>query len=386
MESELGRLLADYRYSAERLRAGLFRVVLGCGSIYNHASVPNLAYRRVRVGSCAPSQSLSICYVAKRDIAAGEELLISYGKTWWSSRGVFDAKQKPQLLLPPPSSRTAKDSDPFRNGNARPRAAPLSRLQVAGDAAEEKNSFEVHSSRTGSSARFAGGDKAPADDIVDLRSAGGLALLGAVLGPGVDAIHNQALLSYDVLPVSADLVVGVARTSLLVPPLLAVAYALLGSVLPSLAASILGSENAGNLPLLRGLSPLSRAILAVTSTCLIIKASELLISAGVSGAIALPLLMLLAFFQWAVLDGRLFALALALVAAIGGPLAELPLMWLGAWHYTAPDYWPLAAFGLGATSGAAWAGLSMTTGPCYFAVTTDAMALGRLFASWRREP
>ena len=149
---------------------------------------------------------------------------------------------------------------------------------------------------------------------------------------------------------------------------------------------ILGRENAGNLPLLRGLSPLSRAILAVTSTCLIIKASELLISAGVSGAIALLLLMLLAFFQWAVLDGRLFALALALVAAVGGPLAELPLMWLGAWHYTAPDYWPLAAFGLGATSGAAWAGLSMTTGPCYFAVTTDAIALGRLFASWRREP
>lgn len=240
--------------------------------------------------------------------------------------------------------------------------------------------------RCRSSARFAGGDEAPVDDIVDLRSAGGLALVGAVLGPGVDAIHNQALLSYDVLPVSADLVLGVARTSLLVPPLLAVAYALLGSVLPSLAASILGSRNAENLPLLRGLSPLTRAILAVTSTCLIIKASELLISAGFSGATALPLLMLLAVFQWAVLDGRLFALVLALIAAIGGPLAELPLMWLGAWHYTAPDYWPLAAFGLGPASGAAWAGLSMTTGPCYFAVTTDAIALGRLFASWRREP
>lgn len=117
MESELGRLLADYRYSAERLHAGLFRVVLGCGSIYNHASAPNLAYRRVRVGSCAPSQSLSICYVAERDISAGEELLISYGKTWWSSRGVFDANQKAQLLLPPPSARTAEDR--FRTGNAR---------------------------------------------------------------------------------------------------------------------------------------------------------------------------------------------------------------------------------------------------------------------------
>ncbi|CAE7848827.1 ANK1 [Symbiodinium sp. KB8] len=403
MESELGRLLADYRYSAERLHAGLFRVVLGCGSIYNHASAPNLAYRRVRVGSCAPSQSLSICYVAERDISAGEELLISYGKTWWSSRGVFDANQKAQLLLPPPSARTAEDQSLQTVDSVDYGGFKLSRdalVEVLQAQCKRYSAFytacltlasafvaaPTEVPRCRSSARFAGGDEAPVDDIVDLRSAGGLALVGAVLGPGVDAIHNQALLSYDVLPVSADLVLGVARTSLLVPPLLAVAYALLGSVLPSLAASILGSRNAENLPLLRGLSPLTRAILAVTSTCLIIKASELLISAGFSGATALPLLMLLAFFQWAVLDGRLFALVLALIAAIGGPLAELPLMWLGAWHYTAPDYWPLAAFGLGPASGAAWAGLSMTTGPCYFAVTTDAIALGRLFASWRREP
>ncbi len=75
-----------------------------------------------------------VCYYAKRDIAAGEELLcfdgrwvglpvptelapttstlklpcdaenprISYGKTWWSSRGIHDATAAPQtqLLLP----------------------------------------------------------------------------------------------------------------------------------------------------------------------------------------------------------------------------------------------------------------------------------------------
>ena len=143
---------------------------------------------------------------------------------------------------------------------------------------------------------------------------------------------------------------------------------------------ILGNANVDKLPLVRGVHPLGRAILAVGSTCLIIKSSELLLSAGWTGPAALPLLMTLSFLQWALLDGRPFALALGLVAAVGGPLAELPLMWLGAWHYTAPDYWPLAAFGLGPTSGSAWAGLSMTTGPCYFAVTTDAIALGRLFA------
>ena len=40
----------------------------------------------------------------------------------------------------------------------------------------------------------------------------GLAGVGAVVGPAVDAVHNQALLAYDVLPVSVDLGLGVAKT------------------------------------------------------------------------------------------------------------------------------------------------------------------------------
>ena len=56
-------------------------------------------------------------------------------------------------------------------------------------------------------------------------------------------------------------------------------------------------------------------------------------------------------------------------------------MKLGAWHYLTPDFWPLAAWSLGAGTGNEWAGLSAITGPCYFAVTTDAIALGRWFGS-----
>ena len=80
-----------------------------------------------------------VCYYAKRDIAAGEELLcfdgrwvglpvatelapttstlklpcdaenprISYGKTWWSSRGIHDATAAPQTQLLLPSSSVA---------------------------------------------------------------------------------------------------------------------------------------------------------------------------------------------------------------------------------------------------------------------------------------
>ena len=73
--------------------------------------------------------------------------------------------------------------------------------------------------------------------------------------------------------------------------------------------------------------------------------------------------------------GAWASLALALLAGVGGPLCELPIMELGAWHYIAPDYFPLRTI-LGDGSDA-WAGLAGVTGPCYFAVTTDAIALGR---------
>ena len=53
------------------------------------------------------------------------------------------------------------------------------------------------------------------------------------------------------------------------------------------------------------------------------------------------------------------------MASVGGPLAELPFLRLGAWHYlpAAVDYFPLG-------EGASWAALAAITAPCYFAVTT----------------
>ena len=55
-----------------------------------------------------------------------------------------------------------------------------------------------------------------------------------MLGPACDAIHNQSLLQYDVLPIGD----GVAKTSLLIPPLLALTYALLGGVFPAIARRV----------------------------------------------------------------------------------------------------------------------------------------------------
>ena len=220
---------------------------------------------------------------------------------------------------------------------------------------------------------------------LDPRALGALFAFGAVVGPLVDGIHNQAILVYETLPVALGPEGGPGlRTSLLIPPLLGVAYAVIGGALPALVSSVIpGALVPRPTPFLpRALAPLPRAVAAVLSTCAIIKLSELLVVAALPAPSPLLILFAAAVAQWYLLDGRPAILALALVVAIGGPLCELPLMAAGCWHYLSPDYWPLAAVGFGPEQlpGSAWAGLLSLTAPCYFAVTTDAVALGDYFA------
>ena len=79
----------------------------------------------------------------------------------------------------------------------------------------------------------------PAVPPLDPKALGLLALTGGVVGPAVDGIHNSVLLAYDPFPVRPF---GLFSTSLLIPPLLAVAYALLGGVLPNILNRFLGDE------------------------------------------------------------------------------------------------------------------------------------------------
>lgn len=55
-------------------------VVLGYGMIYNHSNQPNVAYWR------GGDRDLFTFY-ALRDIQPGEQLFITYGETWWNTRG-----------------------------------------------------------------------------------------------------------------------------------------------------------------------------------------------------------------------------------------------------------------------------------------------------------
>ena len=100
---------------------------------------------------------------------------------------------------------------------------------------------------------------------------GKLAATGAVLGPACDAIHNQSLLQYDVLPIGD----GIAKTSLLIPPLLALTYALLGGVFPAIARRV--APGAAAAPLIDDQK--LRTIAAVVATCSVIKLSAVLIAA-----------------------------------------------------------------------------------------------------------
>jgi SET domain-containing protein len=57
-------------------------LMLGYGSLYNHAEDPNAEYLH--------ETDDAYSFVATRDIAAGEEVTISYGKEWWASRADGD--------------------------------------------------------------------------------------------------------------------------------------------------------------------------------------------------------------------------------------------------------------------------------------------------------
>lgn len=212
--------------------------------------------------------------------------------------------------------------------------------------------------------------------------------IGATLGPVVDSLHNQCLLEYDFAPIYIQLPFGISddgylfASSWVVPPLLGVAYVALGGLLPRAIERLLGRFKE-SIVTTKSMSLGSRAILAVTSTATIIKISELLETNHPHSPESNYIIMLVcALSQWALLDGMLGSIVTAVIVSIGGPLSELPFVANGFWHYLDGDYLPLTnvdALQLEQLLGGEYQSLALSsiTGPCYFAVTMDAIALGR---------
>jgi hypothetical protein len=300
---------------------------------------------------------------------------------------------------------------------------------------------------------------------------------GFIVGPIVDSLHNQCLLRYDILPVSvqwpttgpassmASLLFGIDSnpsiidhhyypyffcSSWTVPPLLGIAYLILGGVLPRIVESILlqvklkneqrnsktmatttpdiidtsssSSSSYSSTSLQQKQKQLqTRAILAVTTTAIIIKLSEYLethhdilfvddttttttsmllsyLNIYTHSEASLLVMLMAAIIQWVVLDGSIIALLVATLTAIGGPISELPFVGHGVWTYLdeAANYFPLQNININnilqqlpeqlpqiifGTSNYHDLASSTITGPCYFAVAMDAIALGRWFDS-----
>ena len=257
-----------------------------------------------------------------------------------------------------------------------------------------------------------------------------LFVTGATIGPVIDSLHNQCLLRYDFAPLSlsaaswsiqslvvADqtcMTTSLFCSSWIVPPLLGIAYVVLGGILPRLLSflsipTVLGGETKQlGYSCAKQQEVRTKAVIAVCTTALIIKFSEFLVVTHPNGipihdayTVAVsnssnfhPVLVLLviALVQWALLDGTPTSLLAATIASVGGPLSELVFVANGFWHYLpqVSDYVPLATIGdlgnvgtwfLGDNNNYHELALSSITGPCYFAVTTDAIALGRWFDS-----
>jgi len=109
-------------------------------------------------------------------------------------------------------------------------------------------------------------------------------------------------------------------------------------------------------------------------------------------------MLMAAIIQWIALDGSIIALLVATLTAIGGPISELPFVGHGVWTYLdeAANYFPLQNININnilqqlpeqvpqiifGTRNYHDLALSTITGPCYFAVAMDAIALGRWFDS-----
>jgi hypothetical protein len=77
--SETTGVLADYVFDSASGRKAVL-LVLGYGMLYNHSYDPNVEYEQDDDGV--------VTFYAMRAIAPGEELTITYGREWWTERGI----------------------------------------------------------------------------------------------------------------------------------------------------------------------------------------------------------------------------------------------------------------------------------------------------------
>lgn len=175
------------------------------------------------------------------------------------------------------------------------------------------------------------------------------------------------------------------------------ACTVLGAALPWVLCTFVlpeGLRGARVVDILRGAEDGPRAAAAVAATAGIVALSVPLHGWSDQG-LATAVLWVAALGEWACLDGSVSTLLGGAMAGVLGPIAEIPLIGIGCWHYLQPDYFPLLAVvehGGAGGSGmegeavrSSWSeiGIEGVTGPCYFAVCADSMAVYRYLSVFR---
>ena len=80
-EQDIGGELLNYVFYGDNEKERL--VAMGTGMLFNHSSVPNVAYylEETPVGP-------ELVIYALRDLRKGEELFYTYGNDWWTTRNI----------------------------------------------------------------------------------------------------------------------------------------------------------------------------------------------------------------------------------------------------------------------------------------------------------
>ncbi|KIY99025.1 hypothetical protein MNEG_8935 [Monoraphidium neglectum] len=168
-----------------------------------------------------------------------------------------------------------------------------------------------------------------------------LALCGATVGTLLDGIHSAvALQVYDLGPLRLETPLGALDTSLLVPPLLATWYAVMGLLFMAADSWAANSGDAATAAAARAAASGGAARVAAGYALLAanLELSAVLYSRGAGYGQILVALAVTWAASWWLLDRTKQGAALAVLCAMGAPAAELLLMSaFGTWHYSRPD-------------------------------------------------
>lgn len=162
---------------------------------------------------------------------------------------------------------------------------------------------------------------------------GGLLATGAITGTLLDGIHSRTGLQvYDMFALE----LGPLKTSLVVPPLLAAFYIVMGTLFA--VADNLNADDPTTQSVRERCRSSDYVAVSVVALAAALQLSAVMYSNDVPYNQMLAVLAAVSALMWRVFDGTSQGLALALFCAVAAPASELVILhFIPLWHYSRPD-------------------------------------------------